>query len=207
MYSLYLVTDDLYLENLPRKIEEAIQGGVTLVQLRLKNISARKIYQVGVEVHRVTKEYNVPLVIDDRLDIAMALDAEGVHLGQSDLSIDIAKRLWQADKIYGATAKTVEQAMLAEKMGATYLGVGAIFPTNTKVVTQRTEISTLQAIIENVSIPVVAIGGIKHDNIHALNGQKIDGVAVVSAILASSKIKDAAAELKMDVDRIKSLSI
>ena len=92
-------------------------------------------------------------------------------------------------------------------MGATYLGVGAIFPTNTKVVTQRTEISTLQAIIENVSIPVVAIGGIKHDNIHALNGQKIDGVAVVSAILASSKIKDAAAELKMDVDRIKSLSI
>lgn len=202
MYSLYLVTDDAYEDNLAQQVEQAILGGVTLVQMRIKHADTLKLYEYALALKQVTERYRVPLIIDDRLDIAMAVDAAGVHLGQSDLPIAIARKLWCRDKIYGATTKTVEQALQAERDGATYLGVGAIFPTTTKVITKSTSQATLRAITQAVNIPVVAIGGIKHENINELSGQKIAGVAVVSGILAKNDPQQAARILREDLDRL-----
>ena len=183
--SLYFITDSTGLseEEFLRRTEAALQGGVTLLQLREKNRTTREYLSLAEKVHALTRRYGVPLLIDDRLDVAMAMDAEGVHLGQSDLPIHMARRILGADKIVGATAKTVPQATEAYEQGADYLGVGAIYPTTTKVKTVLTSTDTLRDICKAVPIPVNAIGGLNKTNIDVLCGIPIAGICVVSAIM------------------------
>ena len=204
--SLYLVTDSSGLDekDFLNKIEEACMSGVTLVQLREKNKDGREYLNLAFKVKEVTDKYNIPLIIDDRIDIAMIVDAAGVHLGQSDINIKYARKLLGKDKIIGATTKTLEQAREAVKEGADYLGVGAIYPTTTKVKTVITEIKTLNEICENVDIPVVAIGGLNAENCNVLNGSKINGIAVVSAIMKTKDIKSAVENLLICINLIKS---
>ncbi|MBQ6024132.1 MAG: thiamine phosphate synthase [Lachnospiraceae bacterium] len=194
---LYFITDSTKYEKdeFLRRVEEALKGGVTLVQLREKERSTREYLELAKEVHEITLKYNVPLIIDDRLDVAMAADTEGVHLGQSDMPINIARKILGPDKIIGATAKTVPQALEAYEQGADYLGVGAIFPTTTKVKTILTSTDTLADICRAVPIPANAIGGLNKDNIDVLKGIPIAGVCVVSAIMKADDPKQAAEEL------------
>lgn len=194
---LYFITDSTKYEKdeFLRRVEEALKGGVTLVQLREKERSTREYLELANEVHKLTLKYNVPLIIDDRLDVAMAADTEGVHLGQSDMPISIARKIFGQDKIIGATAKTVPQALEAYEQGADYLGVGAIFPTTTKVKTILTSTDTLADICRAVPIPANAIGGLNKDNIDVLKGIPIAGVCVVSAIMKADDPKQAAEEL------------
>lgn len=182
---IYFITDSTHYEKeeFLKRVERALQGGVTLIQLREKERTSREYLELANEVHEISKKYNVPLIIDDRLDIAMASDAEGVHLGQSDLPVGIARRLFGRDKIIGATAKTVYQAVKAYEQGADYLGVGAIYPTTTKVKTILTSTEMLYDICRAVPIPVNAIGGLNSDNIDVLKGIPIAGVCAVSAIM------------------------
>lgn len=194
---LYFITDSTLYEKdeFLRRVKVALDGGVTLVQLREKERTTREYLELARAVHELTMQYNVPLIIDDRLDIAMAADTEGVHLGQSDLPIHIARKLWGSDKIIGATAKTVEQAAEAYEQGADYLGVGAIYPTTTKVKTILTSTEMLDKICHAVPIPVNAIGGLNKDNIDVLKGIPIAGVCVVSAVMKAEDPKKAAEEL------------
>lgn len=196
-FKLYMVTDSTGLDEevFLKKVESALQGGVTILQLREKDKTTREYLHLAEKVHKLTKKYQVPLLIDDRLDIAMAVDAEGVHLGQSDLPIGIARNLIGKEKIIGATAKTVEQAQEAYEQGADYLGVGAIYPTTTKVKTILTSTETLQDICEAVPIPVNAIGGLNAANLQILKGIPITGICVVSAIMKAADSKKAAEEL------------
>ena len=196
--SLYLITDSAcYDENeFLIRIEAALQGGVTLVQLREKNKSTREYIALAQKVHQLTQHYHVPLLIDDRVDVTLAVDAEGVHLGAEDMALATARRILGKDKIIGATAKTVPWAMDAAAQGADYLGVGAIYPTTTKVKTVLTSTDTLRDICKAVSIPVNAIGGLNKDNIDVLAGIPISGVCAVSAIMKAADPKTAAAELK-----------
>ena len=196
--TLYFITDSTGFEETEflSRIEDALKGGVTLLQLREKEKSTREYLALAQKVHTLTKSYNVPLIIDDRIDIAMAVDAEGVHLGQSDLPIEIARKIIGDSKIIGATAKTVPQALEAYRQGADYLGVGAIFPTTTKVVTIRTSTDTLRDICAAVPIPVNAIGGLSKDNIDILKGIPIAGICAVSAIMKADKPQHTAQELK-----------
>lgn len=196
---LYLVTDSTGLDEkiFLQKIESALRNGVTLLQLREKEKSTREYMKLAEKVHEISRKYNVPLLIDDRLDVALATGVEGVHLGQSDMPIDIARKLAGNDGfIIGATAKTVPQALEAYKNGADYLGVGAIYPTTTKVKTVITSVDTLQDICKSVPIPVNAIGGLNKDNIDILKGADIDGICVVSAIMKADDSGKAAAELR-----------
>ena len=204
--SLYFITDSTGLseEEFLRRTEEALQGGVTLLQLREKNRTTREYLSLAEKVHELTRRYGVPLLIDDRLDVAMAMDAEGVHLGQSDLPIRIARRILGPDKIVGATAKTVPQATEAYEQGADYLGVGAIYPTTTKVKTVLTSTDTLRDICKAVPIPVNAIGGLNKTNIDVLCGIPIAGICVVSAIMKADDPRQAAVDLR---DRAKELGI
>ena len=196
--TLYFITDSTgfgereFLE----KIEQSLKGGVTILQLREKDKSTRDYISLAKKVHKVTKKYNVPLIIDDRLDVAMAVDAEGVHLGQSDMPVATARKLWGQEKIIGATAKTVEQAQEAYNQGADYLGVGAIYPTTTKVKTVLTSVDTLRDICKAVPIPVNAIGGLNKENIDVLKGVPIAGICVVSAIMKAEDPKVAAEQLR-----------
>lgn len=203
--TLYFITDSTGFDEYEflYRIEEALKGGVTLLQLREKEKSTRAYLSLAQKVHEITKRYNVPLIIDDRLDIAMATDAEGVHLGQSDLPIDIARKIFGEDRIIGATAKTIPQALEAYKQGADYLGVGAIYPTTTKVVTIRTSPQTLRDICTAVPIPVNAIGGLTKNNIGILKGIPIAGICAVSAIMKAEDPKRAAHELKSTFARLK----
>ena len=178
-------------------IELAIKGGVTLIQLREKEKSTREYLSLAERVHKKTKEHNIPLIIDDRLDIALAMDAEGVHLGQGDMPIFLARKILGENKIIGATAKTVEQALEAYEQGADYLGVGAIYPTTTKVKTVLTKVDELDRICRAVPICVNAIGGLNKNNIEALRGIDIDGICVVSAIMKAENPKQAARDLKL----------
>lgn len=204
--SLYFITDSTGLseEEFLRRTEEALQGGVTLLQLREKNRTTREYLSLAEKVHELTRRYGVPLLIDDRLDVAMAMDAEGVHLGQSDLPIHIARRILGPDKIVGATAKTVPQATEAYEQGADYLGVGAIYPTTTKVKTVLTSTDTLRDICKAVPIPVNAIGGLNKTNIDVLCGIPIAGICVVSAIMKADDPRQAAVDLR---DKAKELEI
>lgn len=204
--SLYFITDSTGLseEEFLRRTEAALQGGVTLLQLREKNRTTREYLSLAEKVHELTRRYGVPLLIDDRLDVAMAMDAEGVHLGQSDLPIHIARRILGPDKIVGATAKTVPQATEAYEQGADYLGVGAIYPTTTKVKTVLTSTDTLRDICKAVPIPVNAIGGLNKTNIDVLCGIPIAGICVVSAIMKADDPRQAAVDLR---DRAKELGI
>lgn len=204
--SLYFITDSTGLseEEFLRRTEAALQGGVTLLQLREKNRTTREYMSLAEQVHGLTRRYGVPLLIDDRLDVAMAVDAEGVHLGQSDLPIHVARRILGADKIVGATAKTVPQVREAYEQGADYLGVGAIYPTTTKVKTVLTSTDTLRDICAAVPIPVNAIGGLNKTNIDVLCGIPIAGICVVSAIMKADDPRQAAIDLR---ERAKELHI
>ena len=195
--SLYFITDSTGFteDEFLQKIEAALKGGVTFLQIREKEKSTREYLSLARKVHDLTRNYNVPLIIDDRMDIAMAMDAEGVHLGQSDMPIDLARKILGPDKIIGATAKTVPQALEAYEQGADYLGVGAIYPTTTKVKTILTSTDTLREICNAVPIPVNAIGGLNKENIAVLAGIPIAGICVVSAIMKAEDPKKAAEEL------------
>ena len=194
---LYLVTDSTGLseEQFLNKVEEALKGGVTFLQIREKEKSTREYIELADKVHQISSKYHVPLLVDDRVDVAQAIDAEGVHLGQSDMQIDIARKILGKEKIIGATTKTVEQAKKAYEQGADYLGVGAIYPTTTKVKTVITSVDTLRDICNEVPIPVNAIGGLNKDNIDILRGVPIAGICVVSAIMKASDSFMAAKEL------------
>ena len=197
MMKLYLVTDSTGLseEVFLEKVRDALEGGVTLIQLREKNKTTREYMELATRVHDITKEFGVPLIIDDRIDVAMAIGAEGVHLGQSDMPIDIARKIVGDDMIIGATTKTVPQALEAYKNGADYLGVGAIYPTTTKVKTVLTSVDTLKEICAAVPIPANAIGGLNKDNLEILKGTPIAGICVVSAIMKAEDSGKAAREL------------
>ncbi len=199
--TLYLVTDPrLSGGDLPGKVEAAIQGGVTLVQLREKEADSRKFLDTALRVREVTERYRVPLIINDRIDIALACDAAGVHLGQQDIPCAIARNILGPDKLIGVTAKTVKQALQAEQDGADYLGCGALFPSGAKPEAQPMTLSTLSEILAAVHIPVTAIGGISADNVHLPVEAGANGVAVVSAILGQPDVCAAARKLREKIE-------
>ncbi len=188
---LYAVTDSMWLQGrtLPEVVEEALKGGATFMQIREKELPYNEFMQLARKVKAVTDRYHVPYVIDDEVEIAKEIDADGVHIGQSDKDLIEARKILGQDKIIGVSVGTVEQAVEAEKSGADYLGVGSIFTTSTKLDAQAVSLNTLHEICKAVSIPVVAIGGITVDNMLQLKGIGVDGVAVVSAIFAAENIK------------------
>lgn len=195
---LYAVTDRSWLHGrtLKEQVQEALDGGVTFLQLREKHIDSGLFLQEAQELKDLCKQYQVPFVINDDVELALKVDADGVHVGQSDMKAgDVRKKLGK-DKIIGVSAQTVEQAVMAEKHGADYLGVGAVFPTSSKDDAQEVDYETLKAICQAVQIPVIAIGGINTQNVDRLKGSGICGVAVISAIFAQEDIKEAAKELK-----------
>lgn len=194
---LYAVTDSTWLKErtLPEVVEEALEGGATFIQIREKHLEYDEFVALAKKVKMVTDRYHVPYVINDEVGIAKLIDADGVHLGQNDEELAKAREILGPDKIIGVSAHNVEEAVAAEKNGADYLGVGAVFNTSTKTDVTDMSRETLRAICDAVSIPVVAIGGIKADNILELEGSHIDGVAVVSAIFAAEDIKEAAKDL------------
>ena len=196
--TLYFITDSTGFEEAEflRRVEEALEGGATILQLREKNKSTMEYIELAEKVHELTKKYNVPLIIDDRIDVALAVGAEGVHLGKEDMPIATARKILGDDFIIGATAKTVPWALEAYEGGADYLGVGAVFHTGSKADADDVSYETLRAICQAVSIPVVAIGGIGKHNVLELGGSGICGIAVISAIFASEDITGATAELK-----------
>lgn len=195
---LYAVTDRAWLngETLYEQVEKALKGGATFVQLREKKLDEESFLQEAIEIKGLCKKYNVPFVINDNVDIALKMDADGVHVGQSDMEAgDVRKKIGN-DKIIGVSAQTVEQAIKARERGADYLGVGAVFPTGSKDDAEDVSYDTLKAICQAVDIPVIAIGGITKDNVKELSGSGICGIAVISAIFAQKNIEEATAELK-----------
>ena len=202
--SLYFITDSTLYgeEEFLSRVEAALQGGVTILQVREKNRSTRDYIALAEEVHTLTRRYGVPLIIDDRVDVALAVDAEGVHLGAEDMTVAAARQILGPDKIIGATAKTVPWAMDEAAQGADYLGVGAIYPTTTKVKTVLTSTDTLRDICGAVSIPVNAIGGLNRDNIDVLAGIPIAGICAVSAIMKAENPKQAAEGLKARAEEL-----
>jgi len=203
-YRLYLVTDRhcLQQQTLEQAVEQAILGGVTLVQLREKAIANKEFYERALRIKAICHRYNVPLLINDRVDIALAVEADGVHIGQSDLPCGVVRQILGKDKIIGVSARTAQQAIQAQADGADYLGVGAMFATSTKQDAQTVTIASLTQIRQAVTIPIVAIGGINHSTLPALQQAlqaaetSIDGVAVVSAILGQKDVKLASEQLK-----------
>lgn len=195
---LYAVTDRHWLkdETLENQVEKALQGGATFLQLREKSLDDDIFLAEAKEIQKLCKKYQVPFVINDNVDIALAIDADGVHVGQSDMeALDVRKRLGP-DKIIGVSAQNVQQALLAQKHGADYLGVGAVFQTGSKDDAEDVSFETLKAICQAVDIPVIAIGGITKENVSELKGSGICGIAVISAIFAQKDIKSATKELK-----------
>ena len=188
---LYLVTNRYQdsVESFLEKVETACRSGVTIVQLREKNITTNQYYQLAKQVKEITDTYQVPLIIDDRLDICLAVDAAGLHIGDDELPVSVARQVLGPEKILGVTAKTVTRALEAEEGGADYLGTGAIFPTTTKENAPITLISTLKTICQRVAIPVVAIGGLTSENIDQLIGTGIAGVAVVRDLMQAEDIE------------------
>lgn len=195
---LYAITDRHWLngETLYQQVEKALNGGVTFLQLREKNLAEEDFIKEAREIKELCRKYNVPLIINDNVEIAREIDADGVHVGQSDMEAgDVRDRLGP-DKIIGVSARTVEQALLAEAHGADYLGVGAVFSTSTKLDARNVSRETLREICKAVRIPVVAIGGITRDNVKELTGCGADGIAVISAVFAQQDIEGAARALK-----------
>lgn len=187
---LYLVTNRYQdsLETFLKKVEQACQSGVTMVQLREKHLTTNQYYELAKKVKQTTDTYQVPLIIDDRLDVCLAVDAAGLHIGDDELPVSVARQVLGTEKILGVTAKTVKRALEAEESGADYLGTGAIFPTTTKENAPITLISTLKDICQTVDIPVVAIGGLTCENIHQLSGTDIAGIAVVRDLMQARDI-------------------
>ena len=188
---LYLVTNRYQdsLESFLEKVETACRSGVTIIQLREKNLTTNQYYQLAKQVKEITDAYQVPLIIDDRLDVCLAVDAAGLHIGDDELPVSVARKVLGPEKILGVTAKTVKRALEAETSGADYLGTGAIFPTTTKENAPITLISTLKTICQTVAIPVVAIGGLTSENIDQLIGTGIAGVAVVRDLMQAEDIE------------------
>ncbi|WP_298537574.1 thiamine phosphate synthase [uncultured Methanobrevibacter sp.] len=197
-YSVYLVTDrrNKTDEEFLNIIEEAIKGGTTVVQLREKTASTKEFYDLALRVKEITSRYGVPLLINDRIDIALAVDSEGVHIGQDDMPADIAREIIGEDKILGVSASTVEEAKKAEKDSADYIGSGAVFPTATKDDADSVSKEELKEIVDSIDIPVVAIGGITVENANTLKGSGIAGFSVVSAIMSAEDPKEASKKLK-----------
>ena len=195
---LYAVTDRHWLggRTLYDVVRESLDGGVTFLQLREKDLDDVSFYEEAVKLQEMAKEYGVPFVVNDNVEIAVRMNADGVHVGQSDMEAGDVRALIGPDKILGVSAQTVEQAVLAEKRGEDYLGVGAVFPTGSKDDAVEVTHETLKEICDAVSIPVVAIGGITYENTHELAGTGICGIAVISAIYAQDHIREAAAALK-----------
>lgn len=195
---LYAVTDRHWLgdRTLYDVVRESLDGGVTFLQLREKNLDDESFYEEAVKLQEMARDYGVPFVVNDNVDIAVRMNADGVHVGQSDMEAGNVRALIGPDKILGVSAQTVEQAVLAEERGADYLGVGAVFPTGSKDDAEDVSFETLKAICEAVSIPVVAIGGITSENTPKLAGSGICGIAVISAIYAKEDILEAASQLK-----------
>ena len=201
---LYAVTDRHWLgdRTLYDVVRESLDGGVTFLQLREKDLDNESFYTEAVRLQEMAREYNVPFVVNDNVDIAVRMDADGVHVGQSDMEAGDVRSLIGPDKILGVSAQTVEQALLAEKRGADYLGVGAVFPTGSKDDADDVSFGTLKAICEAVSIPVVAIGGITRENTPELAGSGICGIAVISAIYGQPDIYEATAALKKTTEEM-----
>lgn len=201
---LYAVTDRHWLNGrtLVDVVKESLDGGVTMIQLREKSLDAGKFLEEAKELQALCRERHVPFIVNDNVDIAKAMDADGVHVGQDDMAALDARAKLGTDKLIGVSAHTVEEALLAEKQGADYLGVGAVFPTSSKSDVGEMSYETLKAICEAVSIPVVAIGGIGRENVSRLAGSGICGVAVISAIYAQKDIRAAAADLKTAVEEM-----
>jgi len=194
--SLYLVTDKSDdVEKFLKTIEEAIKGGASVVQIREKTADTLDFYNLALKVKKITEKHDVPLIINDRVDVALAVDAEGVHVGQSDMPCDVTRALVGPDKIVGVSAATIEEARKAESDGADYIGTGAVFPTATKDDAPKITKKDLKEIVESISIPVVAIGGITLNNAHELNDTGIAGLSVVSAIMSSENPKKSSEEL------------
>lgn len=197
-YSLYLVTDSRNKTEgeFLKIIEEAVEGGTSIVQLREKTASTKDFYGLALKVKEITRKYDVPLIINDRIDIALAIDSEGVHLGQEDMPADIAREIIGDDKILGVSASTVEEAIKAQVDGADYIGSGAVFPTATKDDADSVSKEELVEIVNSIDIPVVAIGGITLENAKELKNTGIAGFSVVSAIMGADNPKEASRELK-----------
>lgn len=195
--TLYFITDSTGIteKEFLYRVEEALKGGATILQLREKNKSTKEYIELAEKVHVITKKYNIPLIIDDRVDVALAADSEGVHVGAEDMPVYLARKLMGDKKIIGATAKTVSSAKKAYEQGADYIGVGAIYHTITKVKTVITSTETLNDICKTVPIPVNAIGGLNKENISVLKNIPISGICVVSAIMKSENPGQAAYEL------------
>lgn len=198
MMLLYAVTDRAWLKNetLAQQVEKAIQGGVTMVQLREKKLDEQNFYEEALPIKEICNKYHVPFIINDNVELAMKCKADGIHVGQSDMKTKNVRKLVGKDMIIGVSAQTKKQAIDAEKNGADYLGVGAVFSTSTKLDASDVSFDTLKEICESVNIPVVAIGGINKNNILHLSGSGVDGVALVSAIFASEKIEEECKILK-----------
>lgn len=198
---LYAVTDRHWLngETLYSQVEKALKGGATFIQLREKKLDEGSFLEEAKEIQKLCKEYNVPFVINDNVEIAKEINADGVHVGQSDMEAQNVREILGDDKIIGVSAQTVEQALLAEKHGADYLGVGAVFKTGSKDDAEEVSHDELERICKAVSIPVIAIGGITHDNVKELAGRGIVGIAVISAIFGQKDIENATKELKAEI--------
>lgn len=206
---LYAITDSHWLNGrtLYSVVKESLEGGVTFLQLREKELDEEHFLEEARELQKLCREYQVPFVINDNVDIAAAINADGVHVGQSDMEAGDVRAKLGPDKIIGVTAKTVEQAVLAQERGADYLGVGAVFHTDSKADAKEISFDTLKDICKAVSIPVIAIGGITEENVRELAGSGICGIAVISAIYAQRDIKKAAENLKNETCRMLSAEI
>ena len=206
--SLYLVTDNSDdVEKFLKTIEEGIKGGVSVVQIREKTADTLDFYNLALKVKEITTKYNVPLIINDRVDVALAIDADGVHVGQSDMPCNVTRRLIGEDKILGVSAATIEEAKKAQRDGADYIGTGAVFPTQTKKDADSVTKQQLKEIVESIDIPVVAIGGITLENAIELKDTGISGLSVVSAIMSSDNPKKSSEKLNIEADEMKEVSL
>lgn len=200
-YSLYVVTDRnlMSCESVEESVEKAILGGAGIIQLREKDLTSRQFYETALKVKEICHKLGAVFVINDRMDIAMAVDADGVHLGQKDLPVDVARKILGEDKLIGASTATVEEAKEAERLGADYIGVGAMFSTGTKKDTRSVTPELLKEICSAVNIPAVAIGGLNLERVKVLKGTGVSGAAVVSAVVAKEDIKKAAEDMKREI--------
>lgn len=204
---LYAITDRSWLHGrtLASQVEEALEGGATFLQLREKNLDDAHFLEEARELQALCREHGVPFIVNDNVDVALAMGADGIHVGQHDMEAGDVRKLLGPDKILGVSAQTVDQAILAEQRGADYLGVGAVFPTGSKDDADDVSFEELKAICEAVSIPVVAIGGISLLNVKELAGSGICGIAVISAIFAQNDIKMAAQQLRKETEEMLSM--
>lgn len=203
-YELYLVTDRNVLNgrDFLKSLEQGIIGGASVVQLREKNISSLEFYNLAVEVKKLTEKNNIPLIINDRVDIALAIGADGVHVGQTDLPANIVRKIIGKNKILGISTASLEEAKKAMNDGADYIGVGALFPTVTKTDTRKVSLDQLKCIKEHINIPIVGIGGINELNVKSVIETGVDGAAIASAILSKANIKETAEKLYNEINSI-----